>query len=128
MKNSVKKRDTQRAWPRNYELVLQVYGCTSDFPQAELFGLKQEMRKTCISIISNLADGSSRNQVEAMLKCFGTAKACLFRLESQITIAHKLGLLTNGQYITLNNRVNAALQELTVITNNSRDTHDKEDK
>jgi four helix bundle protein len=48
------------AWQLAMELTDLVYDITERFPQREWFGLSQQMRKSAISIPSNIAEGSRR--------------------------------------------------------------------
>jgi four helix bundle protein len=48
------------AWQRAMDLADMVYDVTEAFPRREWFGLSQQMRKSAVSIPSNIAEGSRR--------------------------------------------------------------------
>ena len=47
-------------WQKSYQLVLEIYKITKDFPKSETYGLSQQMRKAAVSIPSNIAEGYGR--------------------------------------------------------------------
>ena len=47
-------------WKKSMKLVTEIYKITSSFPQEEVFGLVSHLRKTAISIPSNIAEGAAR--------------------------------------------------------------------
>ena len=48
------------AWQKAMDLADMVYDLTEHFPPRELFGLASQMRKSAVSIPSNIAEGSRR--------------------------------------------------------------------
>ena len=48
------------AWQKAMDLADRIYDLTEDFPSREWFGLAQQMRKSAVSIPSNIAEGSRR--------------------------------------------------------------------
>jgi four helix bundle protein len=48
-------------WQKGMQLVNKVYDVTDDFPKSELFVLTSQMRRSSISIPSNIAEGSVRS-------------------------------------------------------------------
>ena len=49
-----------KVWNKGYEIVLEVYRLTKYFPQEEKFGLVQQMRRSAVSVIANIAEGNKR--------------------------------------------------------------------
>ncbi len=47
-------------WQKAYELVLRVYRLTEKFPKSEQYGLLSQIRRSSISIVSNIAEGYQR--------------------------------------------------------------------
>ena len=47
-------------WNFSLDLILKIYSVTSKFPKEELFGLTSQLRRTSVSVSSNIAEGLSR--------------------------------------------------------------------
>jgi four helix bundle protein len=50
-----------KVWEKSHHLALKVYGVTAKFPKEELYGLTSQMRRSSISIPTNIAEGCGRN-------------------------------------------------------------------
>ncbi len=99
--------------------VSSVYKVTSQFPKSEMFGLTSQVRRAAVSVVSNIAEGSSRTQKE--LRHFLTiARGSVFECVSQFGIAQELQYLQKVQYdelysdcIKLSKMLNGFIQKLT---------------
>jgi four helix bundle protein len=78
-------------WKKSIELALSVYRLTAQFPDAERFGLTNQMRRAAVSISSNIAEGAGRATKGEFLQFLGIARGSNFELESQFVIARGLG-------------------------------------
>jgi four helix bundle protein len=71
-------------------LVTEVYRLTQKFPKEETFGLVSQMRRSAISIPSNIAEGKGRLSKKEFHYFLGNARGSLAELETQIMIAFNL--------------------------------------
>ena len=76
------------------DLVEQVYRITSDFPKHEQFGLTQQMRRSAVSIPSNIAEGAGRKSTREYLQFLYIAMGSLAELETQFDIAKRIGYIS----------------------------------
>lgn len=74
-------------WQQAMDMVDHVYEVTAHFPKEEIFGLTSQMRRSAVSIPSNIAEGSGRNHTKEYIQCLGIAKGSLAELETQLLIA-----------------------------------------
>jgi len=84
------------AWREAMSLVEAVYRETEGFPRDEVFGLKAQIRRSAISVPSNIAEGSGRNSTGELRQFVGIACGSLAELETQLEVAVRLGLLGAG--------------------------------
>jgi four helix bundle protein len=82
-----------RVWELAIDLSVLVYEATKTFPREEIYGLTSQMRRAAVSIASNIAEGNARQSPGVFLQFLGMARGSLAELNTQITIASKLGLL-----------------------------------
>ncbi len=52
-----------KVWQKMHQLVLDVYGLTRGFPDAEKFGLVSQMRRASVSVAANIVEGTKRRTV-----------------------------------------------------------------
>ena len=77
-------------WQKSIDLVEKVYTLTKEFPKDEIFGLSSQMRRSAVSIPSNIAEGSRRKNIERihfLRISFGSAS----EIETQLIISGRLG-------------------------------------
>ena len=58
-----------KVWEKAHELVLEIYRVTAGFPREELYGMTSQLRRACVSIPANIAEGCGR-EGEAELRRF----------------------------------------------------------
>lgn len=85
-------------WQRAKELVILIYKITSTFPKSEEFGLRSQMTRAAVSIVSNIAEGYSRKSVKDKKRFLEISIGSLFELESDIEIAKELEFISSDQY------------------------------
>jgi four helix bundle protein len=85
------------AWQKAIEFVQRVYAITSNFPQEEMFGLKSQMRRSAVSVPSNVAEGQGRATRGEFLQFLGHARGSLYELETQILLASRLGYVNSAE-------------------------------
>lgn len=77
-------------WNKGIDLVLEIYRITSKFPDGEKFGLIAQMRRSVVSIPSNIAEGTARNTKKEFNNFLSIAQGSASELETQLIITNKL--------------------------------------
>ena len=78
------------AWQKGYELTLLIYKFSSNFPKSEESGLKSQLRRAAVSIISNVAEGFKRNGCKEKLHFYNQSQASLEEVKCQLMLSHDL--------------------------------------
>ena len=80
------------AWKLARQLAEGCYRFTESFPKSEMFGLAAHIRKSAVSIPSNIAEGHSRRSRAAYASFIGIAMGSQAELETQVELARRLKL------------------------------------
>ena len=80
------------------DIVVDVYKLSETFPSREKFGLVSQMRRSAVSIPSNVAEGAARNTNKEFINFLHIAKGSLSELDTQLDLAKRL------EYIDDSNR------------------------
>jgi len=83
-------------WQKSISLVVEIYNLTSCFPKEELYGLTSQMRRSAVSIPSNIAEGRGRGTARDFMQFLRIALGSTNELETQIVISKRL--FCNIQY------------------------------
>lgn len=88
-------------WQKAMKLVTDIYTATKSFPPDELYALTNQVRRSAVSIPSNIAEGYGRNATGEYKRFLQIAVGSLFELQTQIEIAVNLEYLAAEQFNSL---------------------------
>lgn len=96
-------------WQRGMDLVVAVYQITARLPANEQFGLISQMRRSAISVPSNIAEGYGRQATGEYRHHLSIARGSLLELETQLVLCQRLKYLSEPD-------TNAILGKITEIS------------
>ena len=105
--------DDLKVWKRSVSLAVKVYKNTGRNPFNQDFGLRDQMRKSSVSISSNIAEGDQLGSDKSVIRHFNIAKVSTAELFTQSIIAKKVGYLKTKDYQYLINETKEILAMLT---------------
>lgn len=85
------------AWKYSMDLVEHIYRITSNFPKSEIYGLTSQIRRSAVSIPSNIAEGAARDSNKEYHRFLGISVASLSELETQLLIAIRLKYINDSK-------------------------------
>lgn len=93
-------------WKRSIELAKSVYLLCEKLPQDEKFGLISQIRRSAISIPSNIAEGAGRNSNKEFVHFLSIANGSSYELMTQIILCVELKMVEESETITVINLIN----------------------
>jgi four helix bundle protein len=100
------------AFQRAVDLSVAIYKATSRFPDDERYGLKVQLRRASISVISNIAEGQGRLTNGEWRQFLGHARGSLYEIQAQLVVALRLGLINDDAHRSLRSDVIKAARPL----------------
>ena len=88
-------------WQKSYELCLMIYRITAEFPTEERYGLTSQIRRSAVSIPSNIAEGYGRKTTTDYIRMLYISYGSFCELETQILLTGDLGFIENGELETV---------------------------
>jgi four helix bundle protein len=99
------------------ELVLPVYRLTAGFPPEERFGLKSQLRRSAISVATNIVEGCTRRTRKDYLRFLEVALGSACETRYLIGIAHRLGLVSKLEHDAIEPRYGELVRGLQALSN-----------
>jgi len=87
-----------KVWIKAIDFVTQLYKKTETFPQTEMYGLTSQMRRSAISIPSNIAEGFGRKTQKEFKRFLQISMGSLFELQTQLEISKNLKYLNDTDF------------------------------
>ena len=100
------------AWQKSRSLIKFIYLDTRNFPKSELFGLTNQIRRSSISVASNLSEGTGRTHAREKTQFYNTAYASLMELLNQLIISCDIGFITEDR---LNSFYRPQIEQLSLM-------------
>ena len=86
-------------WIEAKNLTVLIYQLTENFPRSEEFGLKSQLRRAAVSVMSQIAEGWIRRSTKDKLRYLEIAEGSLLELESQGEVAREVGYWDEEHYV-----------------------------
>jgi four helix bundle protein len=92
-------------WQKSMVLARETYKVTASFPADERFGLTSQMRRSAVSVPSNIAEGQARQGAREFLQFLSHASGSLAELDTQILLSIELGYAKDERAKALQDKV-----------------------
>ena len=98
MTNKVTKFEDLIAWQNARELTKKIYSLTASGKFEKDFGLRNQIQRACVSIMSNIAEGFDRASRSEFHHYLVIAKGSCAEVRSQLYVAYDVGYVSNEQF------------------------------
>jgi four helix bundle protein len=102
-------------WQKSFDLALQVCKETETFPTHTKFEIASQIRRSAVSVPSNIAEGMGRSNPGELAQFLRIARGSATELETQILICEKLGYISPELSEAWNNTLEEIQKMLTVF-------------
>ncbi len=92
-------------WLKSHNLVKQVYSITENFPTNEKYGLQSQIRRSALSVPSNISEGCGRNSKQQLKHFLQISTGSLSELQYQIFLSFELGLISSNDYQNIDTEI-----------------------
>lgn len=99
------KIEELKIWQKSMNVVVDVYKLTATFPNEEKYGLTSQMRRSAVSIPSNIAEGAGRNTDGEFINFIGIANGSSFELHTQLVLSYLLEIIEKEKVETILNEI-----------------------
>jgi len=94
----IEKFEDIEAWQKARELTREIYRVTNQGALAKDFGLRDQIRRASVSIMSNIAEGFGRGGNREFVQFLSVAKGSVSEVQAQLYVAMDAGYLTKDQF------------------------------
>lgn len=101
----IERFEDMKIWQTGRKLVSLVYALTAKKEFTSDYGLKDQIRRSAISIPSNVAEGFERNGNRELIQFLYIAKGSAGELRTQLLISLDLQYITEDEWIPLNKQI-----------------------
>lgn len=93
----MQKIEDLKIWQKSIELAKAVYSTISELPSNEKFGLTSQIKRSAISIPSNIAEGAGRNSNKEFKHFLSIANGSSYELNTQLILISELNLIDKNK-------------------------------
>ena len=92
-------------WEKAHRLTVKVYAATVGFPREEWYGLRSQIRRSCVSVPANIAEGCGRGSDADFARFLHISAGPANELQYHLLLARDLGFLERSKHAKLDTQV-----------------------
>jgi four helix bundle protein len=95
---TIRKFEDVESWKQARQLARMIYACSDKGGFTRDFGLKNQIRRATVSIMSNIAEGFGRGGNKEFIQFLSTARGSVSEVQSQLYVALDVGYITADEF------------------------------
>ena len=100
-------------WQKSMDVITLIYELVKQFPDDEKFGLTSQIKRSSVSVPSNIAEGYGRNYTKDYIRFLNIARGSLYEMQTQLQVALNLGFIAEEDL----NKINSLSVEVEKMLN-----------
>ena len=113
-----------KVWQKAYQLCLEIYKVTKDFPREERYGLTAQIRRAAVSIPSNIAEGYGRRTLGEYIQSLTIAYGSICELETQVLLSNDLTYIKEENFDKLQRNIKEIERMLKALIRSLENRHE----
>lgn len=126
--SKIEKFEDLKVWQKSREVNLQIYNLSNKGTFSKDFGLRDQIRRASVSILSNIAEGFERNGNKEFNQFLSIAKASAAEVRAQLYVAKDLEYISNDEFSEVVNGLISVSKMLSGLMNYLKTTEMKGSK
>lgn len=102
-------------WQDARKFVTEIYKTANNFPTEEKFGLCSQLQRAAVSVVSNIAEGTSRLSDKEKIRFVEIAYGSLMEVYCQLSVSLDLQYITNDQFEINKKSVDSIARQLSAL-------------
>ena len=94
-----------RVWQESMALAKLIYKIANALPPSEQYGLSSQLKRSAVSIPSNIAEGTARQGTKEAIQFYMIARGSLSEMDTQIELCRELDLLSSSEIPSITNQI-----------------------
>jgi four helix bundle protein len=112
-----------KVWQKAYQLCITIYKITKHFPKEEQYGLTSQIRRSAVSVPSNIAEGYGRKTTQEYMQSLYIAYGSHCELETQIMLSKDLGYIKSDDFQELQQNIGDVERMLKALIKSLQNKH-----
>ena len=109
---AIDRFEAMEVWQNARAITKKIYSCSGNGNFSKDYGLKEQIQKAAVSIMSNIAEGFERGSNKEFIQFLFIAKGSAGEVRSQLYLALDLGYIKKEKFEELNTELTAISQQL----------------
>ncbi len=122
-KNKYLKFEELPVWKISYQLALNIYRATMNFPKAEVFGLTSQIRRSSSSVGANIAEGFYKNTTPDLVHFLYIARGSAGETLHHLMMSYDLKYISDEDFVSLKDQVENTLRQLSAWIKSLENKH-----
>ena len=97
----MKSHKNLEVWNRAVDFVTSVYKVTAKYPKQEMYGLTSQIRRSAVSIASNISEGAARQSPREFIQFLYIALGSASEVDVQLLVSRNLEFISNEEYVEM---------------------------
>ena len=92
-------------WKKSIDLVKEIYEVVAQLPVEEKFGLIPQIKRSAVSIPSNIAEGAGRNSNKEFIHFLSIATGSSYELQTQFILIKEFDMINDKSFDKIDERI-----------------------